>query len=116
MFTELLKGARARVPSQCSVCKAWPARPVCEACIERFAQPTHRCSTCALILPAPVAQCGACVLKPPPLDACLAAVSYAYPWAGMITRFKFHSQPGLAQSLAGLVLSAPQAEQTLEQA
>jgi ComF family protein len=116
MFLELLMRARARVPSQCGICKAWPSRPVCEACVERFGQPSHRCITCALKLPAPVQQCGACVLKPPPLDACLASVSYDYPWAGLITRFKFHSQTGLASTLAGLIVSTPQAEQILERA
>ena len=26
-----------RVPSQCVVCRAWPSRPVCDACVMRFA-------------------------------------------------------------------------------
>lgn len=116
MFPNPLKRALARMPSQCEVCKAWPTQPVCEACVERFAQPTHRCATCALRLPAGVAKCGACLLNPPPLDACLAAVSYGYPWASLITRFKFRNQPGLAATLAGLILSIPPAEHALDDA
>jgi len=47
-----------------------------------------------------VAQCGACVLAPPPLDACFAAVDYAYPWSGLLGQFKFGGEPGLAAVLA----------------
>jgi ComF family protein len=114
MFLALLQRAQSRMPSQCTVCKAWPSQPVCEACVVRFAQPTHRCATCALRVPAGVKQCGACLLNPPQLDACLAAVSYDYPWAGLVTRFKFRNQPGLGPLLAGLILNLPQVEQVLD--
>lgn len=44
--------------------------------------------------------CGACVREPPPLDACHAAVSYAYPWSTLLARFKFSGEPGWARVLA----------------
>ncbi len=33
-----------RLPSQCAVCRAWPSRPVCDACVTRFAPPVPRCA------------------------------------------------------------------------
>ena len=109
----------AAVPSQCAICLAWPARPVCEACVQRFAQPRPRCRSCALPLPAAAlgtAQCGACIRQPPPLDACFAAVDYAYPWSGCIARFKFRQQVGTAHALAELMRHSPWTEPALEQA
>ncbi|WP_244618260.1 ComF family protein [Rhodoferax sediminis] len=106
------------LPSQCMVCRAWPAQPVCEACVVRFAQPVPRCPTCALPVPpyrdgAP-RECGECLKSPPPLDACFAAVSYAYPWSDCITSYKFNSNPGLSAALATLLRSAPWVEPALE--
>lgn len=114
MFRALLKRASNTIPSQCAVCHAWPAEPVCEACVVRFAQPLPRCQTCALPVPASVARCGACIRQPPPLDACVAAVAYAYPWSGLITRYKFSSNPGWASTFATLLRSTPWAEPALD--
>ena len=105
--------ALRRLPGQCAVCHGWPAQPVCEACVARFAQPVPRCRTCATPVPAGVAQCGACLREPPPLDACLAAVHYAYPWAELIARFKFRQQPGWAHSLALLLRGADGVDEAL---
>jgi ComF family protein len=87
-------------PSRCAVCGARPAHALCDACVARFAQPRHRCTRCALPLPAGTSTCGACLRAPPPLDACYAAVPYAYPWSGLVARFKFSGEPGWAQALA----------------
>jgi len=87
-------------PGRCAVCGAWPARPLCSACEARFAVVRHRCGRCALPLPEGVGDCGACVREPPPLDACFAAVDYAYPWSGLVGRFKFDGEPGWAATLA----------------
>lgn len=106
----------ARVPSQCAVCHAWPAQRVCEACAARFAQPRTRCETCALPLPAGVRRCGACLRQPPALDACVAAVDYGYPWAGILSEFKFQGDPGWAGTLATLLRSTPWAEPALDAA
>ncbi|MEO7128669.1 MAG: ComF family protein [Rhodoferax sp.] len=118
MFLDLLTRAMTAIPSQCMVCRAWPAQPVCEACVERFAQPIPRCRTCAL--PAPrledgqLRQCGECMTSPPPLDACFAAVPYAYPWAGLVIDYKLNGNPGLSAVLATLLRSTPWVEPALE--
>jgi ComF family protein len=50
------------------------------------------------------------------LDACVAAVSYAFPWSTCIARFKFQADPGLARALADLMRHAPWIEPALEAA
>ena len=110
------------VPSQCAVCHAWPAQRICHACAARFAAPQPRCSTCALQLTDQAAdqagvdgslQCGACLRQPPPLDACMAAVSYGYPWTEAIAQFKFQGDPGWAGALAALWQNTPQVAASL---
>lgn len=102
-----LRATAVQVPSQCAVCHAWPAQRVCGPCTARFAQPVPRCQLCALRVPDGVTLCGACLLNPPLFDACLAAVDYAYPWAGALAEFKFRADPGWARTLARLMDSAP---------
>ena len=116
MFSGWIKGFLNALPSQCLVCHAWPAHSVCEDCVNRFAQPQARCQTCALALPTNTRQCGACIKTPPALDACLAAVSYAYPWSNLIVTYKFRQHPGLAGALALLLRSTPWVEPALEAA
>ena len=116
MFRALLRRASAALPSQCAVCRAWPGQPVCEACVVRFAQPQPRCQTCALPVPDSITRCGECVKTPSPLDLCIAAVAYAYPWSGLITSYKFNSNPGSAATFATLLRSTPWAEPALESA
>jgi len=116
MFGPLIERASRRLPARCTVCHAWPSQVVCNACVARFAQPVPRCATCALPVPAGVQQCGACLKEPPPLDACLAAVAYDWPWADCVTQFKFGAQPGWAGALATVMRSTPWMEPALEQA
>lgn len=116
MLRHLLDGLAAKLPGQCAVCRAWPAQPVCEACVARFGQPQPRCRRCALPVPPGVTECGRCLREPPPLDACHAAVSYDYPWSALITSFKFRGQPGWARHFATLMRSAPWVEPTIERA
>ena len=116
MPAHLLHSTIRQLPGQCAVCMAWPAEPVCEACVVQFAQPRMRCSTCATALASATGQCGACVREPPPLDACVAAVAYAFPWSALLLNFKFHGDPGWAASFATLMRSAPWVEPALEQA
>ena len=116
-----------RLPSQCALCRAWPARGlVCDPCVTRFAQPVPRCTGCALAIPALAARavpsapeiqrCGACLVTPPPLDRCLTAVSYAYPWNTCVTSYKFGSNPAWAATFALLLKSAPWIEPAVDQA
>jgi len=98
-----IQAALSRLPSCCAVCHAWPARPVCAPCTLRFIEVVPRCRGCALRLPGDQELCGRCLHEPPPWDACHAAVDYAYPWSGLIARFKFADQPGWATPLAELM-------------
>jgi len=116
MFRTLIERVSQQVPARCAICHAWPSRVVCNACVTRFAQPVPRCATCALPVPEGITRCGACLREPPPLDACLAAVHYAWPWSDCVTQFKFGSQPGWAAELATVMRSAPWVELALEQA
>lgn len=102
------------IPARCAVCHAWPARAVCDACVQQFAQPVSRCETCALPVTSGHARCGACQTAAPALDRCLAAVAYEYPWADLIAQFKFGGQPGWAGPLVQLMRSAPWVEPVLE--
>lgn len=119
-----------RIPSQCAICRSWPSNGmVCEPCVTRFAQPVPRCTGCALSLPAPSmpslpessgllgnVRCGACLVRPPPLDACLAAVSYAYPWNTCISSYKFGSHPAWAATFSLLLKSTPWIEPAIDHA
>ena len=116
MLGRTIEGLSSRLPGQCAVCHRFPAQPVCEPCVGRFAQPVHRCRRCALPLAAAASVCGRCIATPPPLDACHAAVSYEYPWSELVTQFKFHGQAGWARAFATLMRSAPWIEPALDEA
>ena len=85
---------------------------MCEACVARFARARWRCGVCAVSLGQDSGLCGDCLTRPTPapLDRCLAAVDYAYPWDSLIARFKFRDEPGLAGVLAERMLATPGAE------
>ena len=104
------------LPSRCAICRHWPAQPVCEACIARFAQPRPRCASCALPVPDGVGRCGACLKNPPPLHRCLCAVDYSWPWKGLVARFKYQEQAGWDRQLAWMMRSATGAEDALHDA
>lgn len=108
--------ARLAASGQCTICRRWPASALCEDCVAGFARPATRCDTCALPLPAGVSRCGACLRSPPPLDACIAAVSWGFPWSACIAGFKFAGQAGWAAPLATLVRSTPWVEPALDAA
>ncbi|MDR7094999.1 ComF family protein [Hydrogenophaga laconesensis] len=105
------------LPGTCQVCGAWPSRPVCEACTCRFQDDAPRCTTCATRLPAGTVHCGPCMNRSAPatLRACAAAVDYAYPWDGLIARFKFRQEPGWAGPFAQEMLRNPMADALLSQ-
>lgn len=109
-----LSALLARLPSQCAVCHAWPSRPVCDACVARFAPPASRCTTCALPVSPGVTRCAECLRRPPPLDACMAACSYVWPWPECIAAFKFRGEAGWAHPFATLLRSTPWVEPALD--
>ena len=100
-----------RPPSLCAVCHGWGRERVCAACVTRFAPVQPRCQRCALRMPTGVATCGACLADPPPFERTLAAVDYAHPWDGLITRFKFHAALDLAPALAQRLVDALRASE-----
>ena len=109
-------GSGLHMPSRCAICRHWPAEPLCDTCITRFAHPRPRCQTCALPVPEGVQRCGECLRHPPPLARCLCAVDYVWPWRHLVARYKFHAQPGWDRPLAWLMRSAAWAEDTLHEA
>ncbi len=76
-----------------------------------------RCHTCALELPAEsqYAQCARCLREPFGLDACFAALPYAFPWAELVSRYKFDSQTGWATFMASTLLDQPVVRDFLEE-
>jgi len=74
--------------------------------VQRFACAVPRCLRCAIQVPEGVTQCGECVVNPPPFEHSVTAVDYAYPWDGLITRFKFHGALDLAPALAQCLAEA----------
>lgn len=111
----------SRIPSQCAVCKTWPSNGmVCEPCVTRFAQPVRRCTGCALSLkagiPDDIKRCGACIVNPPPIDECLTAVSYIFPWNDCIASYKFGNNPAWASCFALLMESSPYIEPAIDKA
>lgn len=91
-----LEAWAARWPGRCWICGSWPAQALCERCVTRFAQPRPR------------------ALAVNGLDACHAALDYAFPWDRCLRAFKFHGQTGLARPLASLMWHAPGIAPALE--
>lgn len=116
MFRALLDRLSSALPSQCAICHAWPTQPLCPDCLKRHAPARSRCRCCALPVPASVDLCGACIKNPPPLDLCLAAIAYEYPWSGLIANYKFAPSPGWSSALATLMQQAPGAANALDTA
>lgn len=116
VFRRLVQGLSQRLPSQCLVCHRWPTFALCHDCVATFGQPRNRCTRCALALPEPQTVCGACLLQPPPLDACLCAVDYSYPWSELVAGLKFHGECSWAWVLARLMRAAHGVESALDNA
>lgn len=105
------------VPSQCLVCRSWPSDWICGPCAQVCWQPDlHRCSRCALPLPASSQVCAGCLRDTPLLQRCHAAVDYSPPWDGMVLRLKFHQQLAWANRMAQLLLQTPGVLESLQQA
>ena len=106
---DLATWARWRPPSLCAVCHDWGRQRVCDTCLDRFAAPAARCRRCAIEVPDDVAVCGRCLTAPPAFERTVAALHYAYPWDGLLLRFKFGAGLDLARVLAGLLAQCVQA-------
>ena len=88
----------------------------------RFSVEVPRCKSCAIALPADLSMglrtspgvCLDCIKQPPQINAVLAALDYAYPWSGLISRYKFGEHPGWAPFFAAVLLKAPGVSQALQ--
>lgn len=99
-------GAALALPSQCAVCRAWQDRRLCQACIARSLRRPPRCRQCAIEVPAGTTHCGACLVQPPPFDACVAAADHAWPWDRLVAQFKYHEALDLVAPLGALLVEA----------
>ena len=124
VFTALLSSFKTTgLPSTCCVCATFGNDAVCADCLDQFAKPRHRCSTCAVpLIDAQQQRCGACLILGSVLDSCHAAVDYAYPWDTLLQRFKYsdggdlRAQPALANTLALVMQHSAEQNQTLSNA
>ncbi|MDB5999024.1 MAG: hypothetical protein JWP52_723 [Rhizobacter sp.] len=94
------------VPGQCAVCHGWCGGRICPACLQCFAALRSRCSHCALQVQPGITLCGACLVDPPPFASAVTAVDYAYPWDGLVGRFKFAAGLDLAAAFAHCMADA----------
>lgn len=100
-----------RCAGQCAICRSWSERRVCTDCLGRYATPALRCHSCGLRLPssptlARRVQCGRCLKTPPPVERCVAALDYQFPWDTLLQRFKYHLALDLREVLAERLLQA----------
>lgn len=122
MLSTLLR----HTPAQCPFCARWPVwggpAGVCGDCLARFAAPQVRCPRCALRVAVnadgQASPCPACARLPAGqgLDACVAAVDYAYPWHGAIGQFKYQRAVHWAYGFGALMANAPGSAALLEAA
>ena len=103
---DLLRRWLSAWPASCAICAGWPARPVCQDCLERQGRPLPRCPGCALALAPGLERCTRCSeAGPGPLQQCLARVDYAHPWSTLVARLK--RDPAWAPPLARLLADTP---------
>ncbi len=102
--------ARAIDRTLCAVCRRWSSALVCAHCVALHAPAAPRCSRCALRLTLAGMPCVECVRAAPPQSRTTCAADYAFPWDGLLRRFKFDAQVELAAPLASLLQRAIQSE------
>ncbi len=111
----LARLGRVVCPPRCLVCRepGSGGRDLCAPCSATLPWTRVACRSCALPLPGTVAdpgdgrgshlgapRCGACLQRPPPLDAVEAAFTYAFPLDHLLPRFKFHHDLAAGRLLA----------------
>ena len=99
--------ARLLWPGRCLACggDGGEAIDLCASCLAGLPWLGPACLRCALPLPGPsgAVACGACLARPPPLDAVHAACLYADPLDRLLPRFKFHHDLAAGRLLAQLM-------------
>lgn len=101
----------AAMPSSCALCGISNDDAICAGChAQFFRQVQHRCTQCAIPLPAitatAAARCGDCLKQPPAFDATIAAIDYAPPIDRLVLALKFGNQLALAPLFARMLRDA----------
>jgi ComF family protein len=97
--------ARRALPQSCALCAALSGDALlCDACTRALPWTTSVCPACAL----PTIEgtiCGACLARPPPFAATVAAWLYAFPVDQLMQAFKYGGQLALAEPLADALVA-----------
>ncbi len=98
----LARLGRVLLPLRCLVCGEAGVRghDLCVQCQDALTWNRSACARCAIPTPEPVAFCGRCLKKPPPLDRTLATFRYGFPVDNLLPRFKFHHDLAAGRELA----------------
>jgi ComF family protein len=98
----LARLGRLMLPPRCLVCGEAGAdcHDLCVDCQRALPWNSSACAHCGLPMPEPVAACGRCLKKPPPLDRVHAAFRYRFPVDRLLPRFKFHHDLAAGRELA----------------
>jgi ComF family protein len=87
---------RAALPQRCALCAGEAGDAlVCPACTAALPALSSACPVCALPCPAG-ATCGACLRRPPPYAATVAALVYAFPVDRLLQQLKYAGHLALA--------------------
>lgn len=92
------------LPSVCAICGRWPTAAVCAPCWAFACPDLPRCPSCASRAWVSGHRCIDCWPEDSALDATWAAVDYAYPWSGLMARFKFRGEAAWATVFAQAML------------
>ena len=98
---------RLLLPPRCLLCQAPGAdgHDLCAACTDALPRCPPACPRCAL--PQAMAEtCGACLQRPPPQHATVAAYLYVWPVDQLLPRLKFHADLAAGRLLADLAWPA----------
>jgi ComF family protein len=100
-----IRFARRALPQSCTLCTA-PSGDVllCDACARALPWMADVCPVCAL----PTIEgaiCGACLVRPPPFSATVAAWLYAFPVDQLMQSFKYGGQLALAEPLSAALVA-----------
>ncbi|MDR2244287.1 MAG: double zinc ribbon domain-containing protein, partial [Burkholderiales bacterium] len=95
-------------PARCVSCGQQARRGAwCHACHAALPRVENGCKRCASPLLSPAnALCGACLHRPPPFEATLAACRYTFPLDRLLQDFKYGRRLALAAPLAQLLTDA----------
>ena len=93
---------RVLLPPRCLVCGEVGVddHDLCVDCQRALPWNRSACARCGLPMPVPVASCGRCLKKPPPLDRVHATFRYGFPVDNLLPRFKFHHDLAAGRELS----------------